>query len=269
MKMFALFCRKFVQNVGWLFGDKDGMINHVERGGKRNMKYFTKEWYEGCGETGHPMELQVSKNAESFSEEYYHDLYLRRRRAFIKEEKEAKQADFEKAEAEKAFAAAHEARIEQLKQELPAEVLEQVADLRVLALGIATKEVRQQLKGLKADHTEAAVAKEAYAVYEKSVAETVGKENQKNFQIVGNQIQAVEMKADTLTLKLTSAASRKEKITFQEYQILEQEGYILGAEWLAQEVHPAEGGVEYHGLLRKANGALAYLTIFAKEMKKA
>ena len=49
------------------------------------MKYFTKEWYEACQAADWCLNMAVSKNAEEFSEEYYKDLYTRRRRAFVKQ----------------------------------------------------------------------------------------------------------------------------------------------------------------------------------------
>lgn len=47
---------------------------------------------------------------------------------------------------------------------------------------------------------------------------------------------------------------------------MKQEGYLLGAKWLKEEAYAAEGGKEYHVLLRKSNGTLGYLTIFAEQL---
>ena len=113
------------------------------------MKYFTKEWYETCQNSGWHLNLSVSKNAEEFSDDYYRDLYTRRRRAFVKEQKEmaeAKGEAFDKVAAEVDFMQLHEKTVTRMEESLPLEIRAEVADIRVLALDIATKEVRQKLK---------------------------------------------------------------------------------------------------------------------------
>ena len=236
------------------------------------MKYFTKEWYANCGVTGFHGDMQVSKNAGIFSEEYYHDLYLRRRRAFVKERKEEAEKDqtaFDKAAAEADFQSAHEKNVKTLKARLPKEILEQVADVRVLALDIATKEVRQQLKELceRNEGQMQAVIREYWEEYCPQVREAVGEEIQKAFQFHDSRIIAVEKKEDQLAFKMEPCFSDVKKVIFKNYRILEQDGYLLGADWLYQEVHPAEGGNTYHGLLWKSNGETGYLTIFAEEVE--
>lgn len=239
------------------------------------MKYFTKEWYAACDVMGYRLDLQVSKHAEAFSEEYYHDLYLRRRRAFVKESKEEAEKNkvpFDKAAAEAEFQICHENTVKAMEERLPKEILEQVADIRVLALNITTKEVRQQLKELfeRNEKQMRAVQKECWEEYWKEycpkVKEAVGEEIQKAFNFHDSIITAVEMKEHELAFKMEPCFSNVKKVIFKNYKILEQDGYLLGASWLYQEVHPAEGGNEYHGLLWKENGETGYLTIFAEEI---
>lgn len=236
------------------------------------MKYFTKEWNAACQNSDWHLNMQVSKNAETFSEEYYHDLLQRRRRAFVKKRKEAAEAaqePFDKASVEAQFLAAHEFTVKRMQEYLPKEILEQVADVRVLALDIATKEVRQQLKEIGEKNREQmdAVGKEYWETYCPSVKEAVGEEIQKEFNFHDSRIIGVEMKDDRLAFKMEPCFSDVKKVIFKNYKILEQDGYLLGADWLYQEVHPAEGGNEYHGLLSKSNGQLGYLTIFAEEIE--
>lgn len=105
------------------------------------MKYFTKEWYEACQAADWCLNMAVSKNAEEFSEEYYKDLYTRRRRAFVKQMKEEEGEAFDKIAAEVAFMKHHEETVKRMERILPIEIKAAVADMRVLALDIATKEV--------------------------------------------------------------------------------------------------------------------------------
>lgn len=219
------------------------------------MKYFTKEWYEACQAADWCLNMAVSRNAEEFSEEYYRDLYTRRRRAFVKHMKEEEGKDFDKIAAEVAFMKHHEETVKRMEDILPIEIKAEVADMRVLALDIATKEVRQQLKAWCEEEKKTADAKEA------EYAASCTEENSEIF--TGCELKGLEMKETTLTLTLKGNAK---KAVFENYKILEQEGYLLGAKWLKEEVYAVEGGREYHGLLKKSNGALGYLTIFAEKM---
>lgn len=215
------------------------------------MKYFTKEWYEANQAADWCLNMAVSKNAEEFSEEYYKDLYTRRRRAFMKQLKEAEGDAFDKIAAEVAFMKHHEETVKRMEARLPIEIKAEVADMRVLALDIATKEVRHQLK----DWCEAQKAIAA-------VKETEGME-QDSEAFAGCVLKGLELKEKTLTLTLKGAVK---KAVFEGYRILEQEGYLLGAAYLKEEVYAVEGGKEYHALLQKSNGALGYLTIFAEKL---
>ena len=158
------------------------------------MKYFTKEWYETCQNSDWHLNMSVSKNAEEFSEEYYKDLYTRRRRAFVKEQKEmaeAKGEAFDKAAAEVAFLQQHEAAVKRMEASIPQTILAEVADTRVLALDIATKEVKQKLKTWCEQNKKEADAK---------VKEYDGLKMEENLHDA--VIRTMEMKAETLTFKL-------------------------------------------------------------------
>ena len=87
------------------------------------------------------------------------------------------------------------------------------------------------------------------------------KESSETF--AGCELTGVEMKETTLTLTLKGNVK---KAVFKNYKILKQEGYLLGAKWLKEEAYAVEGGKEYHVLLRKSNGTLGYLTIFAEQL---
>ncbi|MBR3909990.1 MAG: DUF4085 family protein [Anaerotignum sp.] len=234
------------------------------------MKYFTKEWYKTCQNSGWHLNMSVSKNAEEFNEEYYKDLYTRRRRAFVKEEKEVAEVlgeEFSKAKAEVEFMNRHEDTVKRMEESIPQNILAEVADTRVLALDIATKEVRQKLKAWCEGNM-----KEMHRVtdlYWKQICpelkDAVGEEIQKNFNFHDAVIKSMEMKTDSLAFRMEH--SDVKKVIFKNYKILEQDGYLLGATWLYQEVYAVEGGNEYHGLLWKDGGKLAYLTIQAEDIE--
>ena len=221
------------------------------------MKIFTKEWYETCQNSGWHLNMSVSKNAEEFSEEYYRDLYTRRRRAFVKEQKEVAEVlgeEFSKGKAEVEFMNRHEATVKRMEECIPQAIMAEVADTRVLALDIATKEVRQKLKvWCENNKKEADEMIKAYdgLQMEEDLHDAV--------------IRTMEMKPETLTFKLD--CSDVKKVVFKNYKVLEQGGYVLGATWLYQEAYEAENGKEYHFLLWKKDGKLAYLTVLAEEIE--
>lgn len=231
------------------------------------MKYFTKEWYETCQNSGWHLNMAVSKNAEEFNEEYYRDLYIRRRRAFVKEQKEVAEVlgeAFNKAQAEVAFMKRHEETVKRMEESIPQTILAEVADTRVLALDIATKEVRQKLKAWCEGNMQEMhrVQKEYWEEVCPAQKDAVGEEIQKNFRFHDAVIRSMEMKGEELSFRLD--ASDVKKVIFKNYKILEQEGYLLGATWLYEEVYAVEGGNEYHVLLWKAGGKTAVLTVFAE-----
>ena len=218
------------------------------------MKYFTKEWYELCQNGSWHLNMSVSKNAEEFSEEYYRDLYTRRRRAFVKEQKEVAEVlgeEFSKVKAEVAFMNQHEETVKRMEASIPETILAEVADTRVLALDIATKEVRQKLKAWCENNKKEADAK---------VGEYNGLQLEEHLH--DSVLKTMEMKPEALTFKME--CSDVKKVVFKNYRIMEQGGYILGATWLNQEVYEAEGGKEYHLLLLKKDGKPAHLTVFAR-----
>ena len=221
------------------------------------MKYFTKEWYEMCQNSNWHLNMSVSKNAEEFSEEYYKDLYTRRRRAFVKEQKEVAEVlgeEFSKVKAEVTFMNQHEETVKRMESSIPQTILAEVADTRVLALDIATKEVRQKLKAWCEQNAKA--AEEMIKAYDGLTLEE---------HLHDSVLKAMEMKPETLTFKLD--CSDVKKVVFKNYKVLEQGGYILGATWLNDEVYEAEGGKEYHILLAKKDGKPAHLTVFAEEIE--
>ena len=57
------------------------------------MKYLTREWYYGNKDIC--LDLEVDTKAEKLSEEYYKELYNAKLNAFLEEEKEVSEMDYE------------------------------------------------------------------------------------------------------------------------------------------------------------------------------
>ena len=129
-------------------------------------------------------------------------------------------------------------------------------------LADARKELEDGEKKLKDGKKEYKDGKKKLAdAKEAEYAADSTKESSETF--AGCELTGVEMKETTLTLTLKGNVK---KAVFKNYKILKQEGYLLGAKWLKEEAYTVEGGKEYHILLRKSNGTLGYLTIFAEQL---
>jgi len=59
------------------------------------MKYFTKEWYDLCQNTSLHFFKEYEREAETYSEDYFQQLYTQRLAEFIAEQKEVSEATFE------------------------------------------------------------------------------------------------------------------------------------------------------------------------------
>ena len=108
------------------------------------MRYFTKEWFDDTILAGMCFQVRKSAKAESFSEKYYLSLYKGQKKWFIKNEKyiaKHNKVKFDLAAAEAAFEANNQENLDYVKANLPLEILDEVADIRVLALGSASAEI--------------------------------------------------------------------------------------------------------------------------------
>ena len=109
------------------------------------MKYFTKNWFDML-QRRVPSRLKMDMRANSYSEELYQELYL------------TEEAEFKKLIEDNAhidpvdlFEAIVTSRLDNFRRNLPDEILNQVADLRVLALLIGTPSIIEQIEQYNQD----------------------------------------------------------------------------------------------------------------------
>ena len=112
------------------------------------MKYFTKEWYADTILADMCFQIHSSSKAEKPDEKYYLSLYNSQKKWFIRSEKfiaKHNKIKFDLAAAEAAFEASHKENLDYVKANIPMEILNDVADIRVLALGSATREITDRI----------------------------------------------------------------------------------------------------------------------------
>ena len=112
------------------------------------MRYFTKEWYNDTVLAEVCFQMRSTSHADKFSEKHFNSLYEGQKKWFMRSEKiiaKQNKVKFDAAAAEAAFAASYNENLEFIKKNIPSEILEKVADVRVLAMGSASYEVFHEI----------------------------------------------------------------------------------------------------------------------------
>ncbi|MBQ8407853.1 MAG: hypothetical protein IJY39_03220 [Clostridia bacterium] len=104
------------------------------------MKYFTKEWYRDTLVAQMCFQIRKDAKAAKHSDKYFNSLYSAQKSWFVKHLKRAAKhthTPFDVSAAEKEFEANYQENLDFVTGSLPSEILERVADVRILALGCA------------------------------------------------------------------------------------------------------------------------------------
>lgn len=96
----------------------------------------------------------------------------------------------------------------------------------------------------------------------------MGAQLQDRFSFRDSTVTKVERTPDRLTLFLEDGGySPVIRVDFLSPHILEEDEGLEGAVWFYEEIHPAQGGNEYHAMLWREDDQLLYLTVFAKDLR--
>lgn len=241
------------------------------------MRYRTKEWYENCQNTGLYYNLGTSRQAETFSEEYFDKVYarnMRKHRRWNMEVCEILGSFYDEAEVDRQTEAQYQWLLQRLKDILPGEILDRTADLRVLALGMASREVKALLtEWCQENEREMKAVQEEYWKVERDhiQAGLLDETLLHNLSWLHDG-EILEWKQDGENLVMILEYGERYVLTFEKAEVLEQEGNPAGGQWLYREVYPLEdGSVEVHILIWKGNktldGKLSYLTVKAENIE--
>lgn len=109
------------------------------------MKYFTKEFYEKMQQTSYHLSLMVQSEAKIFSEEYFKTLYnykldeylnVKKQIAEMAANKKILDIKYDEENEKISYGLYLKSKVKELKKVLPENILDKIADIRVLALGI-------------------------------------------------------------------------------------------------------------------------------------
>ncbi len=245
------------------------------------MKYFTKEWYELNQNTNAYLPLEEAKEAESFSEEYFQQLYdqqltktLTKWEEFASYQVECKALNenyiitelFDREKISKQF---HEAFIynqEHIREILPVEILEKIADIRVYVLKKASHEVLNAVTQFckESEKLVRNTAKE-YQEYYKKALESFDRNIVENINFHDCRIIDLKHKEQSLSILFDNSGGFTDidEIHFENYKIIKQAPLILGSWWLYEEIYKINDKYELHVLLHNKEMDLVEFIICA------
>ncbi len=219
------------------------------------MHYFTKEWYELCQKTSAHLGLEEDEKAESFSEEYFQELYNRK----LKELQMIHEEIAPKIVAEN-FNQSIFHNQQRIKNILPEAILEKIADIRVFILCKATRQVivdvthfcdenRKLMMKTIEDYQK--YYKKALEIFDTSVVEKI---NFHDCTVIG-----VEQTENDLTFLFDNSGGFTNITTMhlKNYEIVKQDALLQNSWWLYHEIYKTNGKYELHVLLLNKDKGLS------------
>lgn len=276
------------------------------------MKYLTKQWYKAMQEPYVYLLLKVSKKAETFSEEYYNDLYKQEEKKWIKLQKEISKevskvkfeninnecgdttklnkdeykkqertlvdfdttVSFDIEKEKKQFNELHKSNIENLKYKLPNEILNNVADIRVLALNRASSVVKKLITDycMKKDMIVEKALTDYQEYYNRELKEC-GDNIIEELCLHDCLITNIIKQKDKLIIELDHSGGFTDvkTVIFEDYEIIEEEMDFTNGWWLYEEIYINDNKYEIHSLIdvpknNKCCENLGYFTVKAKNI---
>lgn len=207
------------------------------------MKYMTKEWYNTMQKTGSYILLEMDEKANQFSEEYFNQLYKLEKEKFLQQFKSSQFKSFEEY---------FEYQMNRVKNELPFSILEEISDIRVLALNHVSKSMYDKIKKYCDDNRQfvETTMDDYYRKFEKQFKNNKPKFAQENFH--DSDIINFEKRGNDYLVKLNNeyAFTDVNTIIFKNAEIIKQDGNINGLCWLYEEIYKVDDKYEIHILLR-------------------
>lgn len=164
----------------------------------------------------------------------------------------------------------HKSQIEYLKNIIPTEILKNIVDIRVFALGVTTKSVKKDIRMWCRQNSKEAerISKEYRKVLELNMND-IGIDIIRKYRFHDCRIVHTEYNGDDFIIELDSSGgfTSIDKVIFKNYAVLEKEGDLQDAIWLYEEIYPSNIGNEYHALVVRKDGELAYLTVVALDIE--
>ena len=141
-------------------------------------------------------------------------------------------------------------KIKDAKEKLSNELIQQIADIRVFALGYCTKDVLNQLKKIsKENEKKKNLISEGYSKVQQT--ENIPQNIKESFGF--HDCRITELSVDkniVMRFDTRGGFTDLNKITFITPEIIKQDDYIVGSTWIYNELYRTENGYEAHMLFQ-------------------
>ena len=165
------------------------------------------------------------------------------------------------------FLEMHQDEIEELKENLPKEILDEVADIRVLALGVATEKVKD-LVDKYSQECEMKFEKpfNEYNKHWYSIADKVPAHIKENYNFHDCAILKMTKDGNDIVFELDNSGgfTNINKIIYKDAEILEN-NFVEGCYWIYDEMYLCDKGYECHIAVDGENG-YDYITLQANDV---
>lgn len=206
------------------------------------MKYFTKEWYNNTVVAEMCFQLRKSGKAAVFSEKYFEKLYSVEKKAYLRFAKRLAKVErrkFDEAEASLAFDTNYKDNLEFVGKNLPREIIDDVADIRILALGTVTYDMADRIVRFCGQvNRKCESIDRNYTDSLEDIAEKLGWETVNRLDMLFNApVSSVEDKDGTLTLRTSHVNTGVAcKVTLCKAKIETMDENVLGSTVLRHEL---------------------------------
>lgn len=175
---------------------------------------------------------------------------------------EANTREFDAASAKRTFRSIWKDKQKLFEKGLPCDILERVADIRVLALDIASAEVKRAITQFckKNERTMKKTVSDYQKYYKKAFADGEPPFAEE-FNLHDCMVMSCRKSGRDIVVMLDNSAgfTNAAKVVFRKAEILCQESPLRGAWWLYDELYKTDGGYELHVMACKKE--LVYFTV--------
>ena len=239
------------------------------------MRYFTKDWYNDTVLAEMCFQVKHSSKAAKFNEKYFQSLYNAQKNWFVKNEKRTAKytgTAFDEAASEAKFEASFKENLEYVTTKLPSDILANVADVRLLAIGTATYDVTQAIVRFCGQvNRRCEEIKSDYDEENEKIAERIGwyKVNTLNF-ITNAQIISAHKNGDDFVITTSPEYTGIScEVTLKNAKVSRCDDQVVGSAPLFIELLPTENEneLELNLLCSNENGKSCEFSAIAEDIE--
>lgn len=239
------------------------------------MRYFTKEWYHDTILAEMCFQIKKTSRASKYSEVFFQYLYKAQKKWFINNQKHIarfNKVPFDLAAAEADYEANYNENLDFVKNNLPTEILDKVADIRVLSMGSATPEIVDEITRFCGQiNRRCEKVTEDYDMHVEKLAESIGWYKINSLNKLANAPIA-EMKEENGSFMIHTSPEYTDiacQVVLSGAEVAERDERLIGATILHFEILPAEkeGFVELNMLCRTPDDKSALFSATARDIE--